>query len=451
MGHHTQEELKIPFWINLRIFTSLTFSLVLFIGIYVAIYFGAAYFEGVEITQEISTWGVFIVCLAILPLLISLLSKDKLQGFELKKKDFPDLHSTVKEVATDLGLEMPKKIFLYGDSSIFVSGFRKKYLGIGLAGLRSITKEQFKGILYHEFGHIYGHDTMFGLVLAKIHRSFVMTSDFGKAFYDAMPIMQLAIIGGFIRFLGGIFGGLFKGATLLYSRQVEFRADYIAAQMVGERTYSEGLVNYTTYTDYFENVGFEYVQMLLNEDRAFVNMYEAIYHLYADESKDRKEGMKKHTLRRKWINLTTHPSTRKRIKAAGVNYKSIDLVIHKQSAQKLVKEHYEKEFTKAMTGNVEHNNLMQELYDDAVAREGKCRFCGEQFEKLQEFAEHEATCTARRSESETELEMDCPECGKDVTVSLTLEEEEEYESGNDMIVPCPHCKYEILINIGSPE
>ena len=51
-------------------------------------------------------------------------------------------------------------------------------------------------------------------------------------------------------------------------------------------------------------------------------------------------------------------------------------------------EQVEKELTKILTDKM-HVNL---LYADAVQREGKCRHCGEQFEKLNELLEHESKC-----------------------------------------------------------
>jgi len=48
----------------------------------------------------------------------------------------------------------------------------------------------------------------------------------------------------------------------------------------------------------------------------------------------------------------------------------------------------EKDFTSILTRDM-HVNL---LYVDAVAREGRCRYCGNQFETLQKLLEHEEKC-----------------------------------------------------------
>jgi len=235
-------------------------------------------------TPESSTFfGILLVILGIIPLIIALFYKSSDRGYIIKEKEFPKLVKIINEVADDLGVKRPSQIQILPTSEIYVTGFFVRKIGIGIAGLRGISKEQFKSILYHEFGHLYGNDTIIGALLSKIEISLEKSSKFGKAWWEVIPLAEVAIIGIAIAAFSKAYSFIFRIIISIYVRQVEYRADYIAAKISNKENFASALLNYSAYTTYFDNVGYNSIVNLLQEGKQFINIYDAIDNAYKKE------------------------------------------------------------------------------------------------------------------------------------------------------------------------
>lgn len=374
-----ERKIKIPFNIRFRIYLSLLITLALFISVYLALYY---------IGDYLLEWGLFFVIVGFVPLIFALFIKHEDRGYKIKEGDFSKLFKMVREVSDDLGVKMPDEIHILPTDEIYVTGLFKRKLGIGIVALRELSPEEFKSILAHEFGHLYGNDTIVGALLSKIQISLDKSSKFGKAWWDYVPFAEFAIIGLAITGFAKGYTFLFNVILSVYSRQVEYRADYVASSLSGKETFGIALLNYSAYVTYFNEVGYNAIINQLYEGREFVNIYESVYNAYKKE--DIKRIRKLVFENDKGGVFSSHPTLNKRLSSIGLSKIDIKINKGKKNALSFIdeSEQAEKELTKILTNNM-HVNL---LYADAIQREGRCRYCGEQFEQLNELLEHEAKC-----------------------------------------------------------
>lgn len=382
------KNIKIPSIIKFRIYFSLLITLFLFISIYVSLFIiGGQIAYWWEIPESSTFFGIFLVILGCIPLIIALFYQSSDRGYTIKEKEFPKLVKIINEVADDLGIKRPTQIQILPTGEIYVTGFFVRKIGIGIAGLRGISKEQFKSILYHEFGHLYGNDTIIGALLSKIEISLEKSSKFGKAWWEVIPLAEIAIIGIAIAAFSKAYSFIFRIIISIYIRQVEYRADYIAAKISNKENFASALLNYSAYTTYFDNVGYNSIISLLQEGKQFINIYDAIDNSYKKEDiKKIKNDLFEND---KQTFFSSHPSLKNRFANIDIKEITISKNINSKAIETIDKyTNIEKDFTSILTKDM-HVNL---LYADAVAREGHCRYCGNQFETLQELLEHEEKC-----------------------------------------------------------
>lgn len=381
-------KLKIPYFIKFKIYFSLLTTIVLFISIYIVLYYignfvGSWWFEITE-PKLLKNIGFGFVAVGLIPLIFAIFVKSRDYGYKINEKDFPKLFKFVNEIADNLGTKRPDEIQLLPTDEIYITGLFKRKIGIGIVGLRGITKEEFKAILFHEFAHLHGKDTIVGALLSKIQISLESSSKFGKSWWDYVPMAQLAVIGLAITAFAKIYSFIFRFAISFYSRQVEYRADYIASIMTNKEIFGKALVNYSAYIIYFNEYGYDSIYDLLSQNKQFINIYDFINKNYnrIDNEKVRKIILEKD----EGGLFLSHPSLHRRLHAIGlknINIKHPNKEIAVTLLDKSNK--IEQDMTSILTNNM-HVNL---LYVDAVQREGKCRYCGEQFDRLDNLLNHE--------------------------------------------------------------
>lgn len=362
-------------------------TLILFLSVYWALYIlGAATATIFEI-RAINAIGWIFVALGVVPLIISLSTKYQDAGYPINEKKFPKLIKLVREVSQDIGVRFPDEIQFLPTEEIYVSGLFKRKLGIGIVNIRALSTNQFKSILAHEFGHLYGNDTIVGNLLSRIQLSLEKSSSFGKSWWNAMPFMEFALIGLLVTAFAKTYSFIFRLIISIYSKQVEYRADYIAVKYTDKETFGNALLNVYAYSAYFDQVGYKSATNLLYEGKYFKNIYEPVHDAYLKENpKDIKEKL---INSEKTSFFSSHPSVRSRLSAVGLS--KIDVKPREKANSSSIFDNFsqlEVEMTSILNNEL-HTNM---LYADAVARDGKCRYCGEQHEQLNELLDHESRC-----------------------------------------------------------
>ena len=205
-------------------------SLLGFIG-YEAVATGRLGFGGLKILAFCGI-GIVTIFFSVLPRR----EEFKQPGPLVEPSDFPDLFREIRDIAAKAGQAMPAEIYLLPDLNAFVSerggflGFgRVRILGVGLPLLQTLTVNEVRAVLAHEFGHYHGGDTAVGPWIHKIRAAMARTLE-GLAEQSAI-----------LRKPFEWYGILFLRTTLAVSRYQEYAADQLAASVAGRLPMVSGL------------------------------------------------------------------------------------------------------------------------------------------------------------------------------------------------------------------
>lgn len=157
-------------------------------------------------------------------------------GILLERIEQPALFAALEEVAHATRQRMPDAVYLCSDVNAFVGergGWlgigRRRILGIGLPLLRVFDVDELRAVLAHEFGHFHGGDTrLAGWIWntrAAIGRTITTLEE------------KQSVLSAPFRW----YGSLFLRVTQAISREQEFAADRLAAQLTGAAPLASGL------------------------------------------------------------------------------------------------------------------------------------------------------------------------------------------------------------------
>lgn len=266
---------------------------------------------------------------------------------EITKESEPKLFSFINEIVKEVETDFPKKIYLSADvnasvfyDSSFLSMFFpvKKNLQIGLGLVNSITEEEFKAILAHEFGHFSQKSMKVGSYVYNVNQV-IFNMLYDNESFDQM-IQKWANISSYfsifmmiaLRIIEGIQWILKKMYEIIninylaLSREMEFHADEVAANIAGYLPLKESLLrmdladhSYNSVINFYDKKLSEKIkskniyteqnfvlQFLANENNlAFKNNLPQV--LPIDLSKFNKSKL---IIKNQWA---SHPSTEERI------------------------------------------------------------------------------------------------------------------------------------------
>lgn len=182
---------------------------------------------------------------------------------EIKQESEPKLFEFIREIVNEVNTDFPKKIYLSADvnASVFYdSNFWslffpvKKNLNIGLGLVNTITKQELKAILAHEFGHFSQKSMKVGSYVYYVNQiifnmlyendSFDKTMQkWGNSnnYFSIFLIISVKII-EVIQWILKKMYGLINVNYLALSREMEFHADEVAANVAGIHPLQESLL-----------------------------------------------------------------------------------------------------------------------------------------------------------------------------------------------------------------
>lgn len=189
--------------------------------------------------------------------------KDISNYIEITESEQPVLFEMINGIVKDAGTDFPKKVYLSSEvnASVFYnSGFWsmflpvRKNLHIGLGLMNSVTVDELKGIIAHEFGHFSQRSMKVGSYVYNvnyiIHNMLYNNEGFDSTVNKLANIngyMALPVIGSF-KIVQGIQWLLRKvyyivnTNYLALSREMEFHADEVAARIAGPTALITSLV-----------------------------------------------------------------------------------------------------------------------------------------------------------------------------------------------------------------
>lgn len=112
----------------------------------------------------------------------------------LTASEHPKLFTTIRDIAKSTGQTMPAEVYAVPEVNAWVAqrggimGFgSRRVMGLGLPLLQTVTVDQFRAILVHEFGHYFGSDTKLGPWVHKTRSALFRTY---YALAEHSPIMH---------------------------------------------------------------------------------------------------------------------------------------------------------------------------------------------------------------------------------------------------------------------
>lgn len=182
---------------------------------------------------------------------------------EITEQDEPKLFELIHQVVNEVDTNFPKKVFLSYDvnasvfyDSNFWSMFLpiRKNLQIGIGLINAVTQQELKAILAHEFGHFSQRSMKLGsyvyhvnqIIYNMLYRNKSLDSMFEK--WENMTGYATIFIGisvFIIRQIQNILKKLYEYININYmalSREMEFHADEIAANVAGSKALADALL-----------------------------------------------------------------------------------------------------------------------------------------------------------------------------------------------------------------
>ncbi|MEL6890995.1 MAG: M48 family metallopeptidase, partial [Actinomycetota bacterium] len=220
----------------------------------------------------------------------------------------PELFGEITDIADRMGADAPDEVYLVHDVNAFVLEdtrllglvTRKRVMGIGLPLIDSLSVDELRGVIAHEFGHYAGGDTRLAPVVYRGRTSILQT------------IRSLG--GGFVASIYVQYFKVFLRTSMAVSRRQELAADAWAVTVAGtgptvatnQRLGALGAAN-----DAFLD---QYVHSLWIEGRRPVNQFSGFRRMVghadnADAFRDAAEAV----LRRTADAYDSHPSSSERI------------------------------------------------------------------------------------------------------------------------------------------
>lgn len=267
-------------------------------------------------------------------------------GLQITANDEPELFQLIEETVNEVGTKFPKKVFLIPEinASVYYSNHTQslflptsKNLNIGVGLLHTMTVNELKGILAHEFGHFSQKSMTIGSYVANINRSIyhvlynqdAVTSIIAdianwNAYVALVCKGAIFYTQGLSFILKKIYHQL-EIQNLALSREMEFNADEVAVSVVGYETYERPLYRLDFYEECLnqaKNVYSNHIEDLIYTKNIYRNFNQVVNQRLKDNNFNTYKGLADlrlnensiHQLRIEYEDLwSSHPEVKERL------------------------------------------------------------------------------------------------------------------------------------------
>lgn len=233
----------------------------------------------------------------------------------------PRLYAALQDVAQRVDTQPVDDVYIAPGSEIGVHqegrgpfgifGTKRRVLTLGLSIMHSLTVDELKSILAHEYAHFSHQDTFYSRFIHRVDLSI----------HTALSGMGAA--GGRLNYVNPFFWFLvlyFRAYSLLsagFSRSREFLADRMACSLYGANVFGSALTKVCTEGPLFEMSVYASVANLLSEQKAFVNVYEAFgNYRKEDASAEHRDRIRNDLDNERGSLFASHPTYRERLEAS---------------------------------------------------------------------------------------------------------------------------------------
>lgn len=293
-----KEGRKIVFYISLFIVVYVALALTILIGSLLAIAFAIGIViylhNGIAILIAI---GILIMAALLVIFLFKFIFKrhkyDRSELIEIFETDEPKLFALVRAVADEVQTEFPKHIYLTTEVNAFVfydSSFWsmflpvRKNLAIGGALVNTVTVQEFKAILGHEFGHFSQKSMKLGSYVYQINRvlhDILFDNEgysrlagswaSGHVIFNFFVESALFFARGIQKLLIWIYG-LINLQNSNLSKAMEFQADQIGAEVAGSKPLADSLLRMHLANNAYQEL-LAFLEEKILENKTTANLY----------------------------------------------------------------------------------------------------------------------------------------------------------------------------------
>ena len=331
--------------------TFAVFSIVLFISVYLLLVAAAFALLGLCVLGAIGllslhfNFALLMLAIGLVSLgvlIVLFLFKFLFKGFktdrshlvELDLTSQPGLKSILEDIVGQVGTQFPKRIYLSNEvnaSVFYVSNLlsmflpTRKNLTIGMGLVNSLSLEEFKAVLAHEFGHFSQRSMKVGSYVYYVNEM-IYNLLYENDSYEKLAIKWANISGYFSLFVSLAFK-VAQGAQLVLkgmyslvnknflalSREMEFHADEIAANVTGGQPLVDSFNKFGSASAALQDV-FNYYDNEIVRNRIPQNIYSnhrfVMEFLAAQNTHDIIPAKSELVIKDQWA---SHPSDEERI------------------------------------------------------------------------------------------------------------------------------------------
>lgn len=235
--------------------------------------------------------------------------------YEIKKNEYPELHSFLKRLSKETKTKLPKRIYISPDvnasvfyDSSFLSMFFpvKKNLVIGLGLVNSVNMSEFKTIIAHEFGHFSQQSMSLGSYVYNVNKVIYNLLYENKGY--ASSLESWASASGYFAFFSNLTVKIVQGiqwvlqklyvvvnkSNLSLSRQMEHHADAVSAYVSGSNHMFSALnrlqIGDSCYSLLIDNYN-KWIPENVKPDNIFIHHAEVIKHFVDDKELNVSNGL----------------------------------------------------------------------------------------------------------------------------------------------------------------
>lgn len=212
---------------------------------------------------------------------------------EIKRNDEPELFKMIDEIVKEAGTDSPKKVYLsydvnasvFYDSSFWSMFFPiQKNLTIGMGLINTTTKQELKAILSHEFGHFSQRSMKVGSYVYNVNQIIFNLVNDDQSYRNSVE--KFASVSGYFSLFAGlaffftskiqwILAKMYAFVNIRHmalSREMEFHADEVAANIAGSLPLEESLLRLELANNSYSNV-LNFYEARISRNQSSRNIY----------------------------------------------------------------------------------------------------------------------------------------------------------------------------------
>lgn len=335
---------------------------------------------------------------------------------EIKRSDEPELFRMIDEIVQEAETNFPKKVYLsndvnasvFYDSSFWSMFFPiQKNLTIGAGLINTTTKQELKAILSHEFGHFSQRSMKVGSYVYNVNQIIFNLVNDDASYRNSLE--KFASFSGYFTLFASlaifitskiqwVLAKMYSYVNIRHmalSREMEFHADEVAANIAGSVSLEESLLRLELANNSYNNV-LNFYEARISKNQSSKNIYKEqffVMNFLADQSeletkydlpyvKLSESGLfnkSKLNIENQWA---SHPSTEDRV----AKLRQLNIVKDRddQPAKNLFKdfEKTEEKLTAKLFANVQYERGRTDLEFEIFKAEFENQYQKDSFDKI---------------------------------------------------------------------